>query len=201
MIGIIDYDVGNIFSLTAALKRLGCNTRLVKEENDGRDCRALILPGVGAFGDAIKHLQNDRLDRLLTGWAGDGKPLLGICLGMQLLFEQSEEYGLHRGLGLLPGEIVKIPSGVKIPHMGWNRIVYDQEHYLFTGLQESYVYFVHSYYAATRDERILASAAYGTKIPAVVGKDNIIGMQFHPEKSGRAGLKLLENWVNHLTNK
>jgi len=200
MIGIVDYDVGNIFSLAAALKRLGSSSKLVKREKDLAECEALILPGVGAYGDAMEHLKKYNLDHLLGEWVKEGKPLLGICLGMQLLFKESEEYGSHLGLGFLPGKIIKLPTGLKVPHMGWNKVIQNKNHYLFAGLKDIYGYFVHSYYAETGGEETLAYAQYGIKVPAVVGKDNIIGIQFHPEKSGKGGGKLLANWLEHLKN-
>ncbi|MFZ5943984.1 MAG: imidazole glycerol phosphate synthase subunit HisH [Bacillota bacterium] len=195
MIGIVDYDVGNLFSLAAALRRLDCDYKFVEKAEDSWDCSSLILPGVGAFGDAINQLQNKGLAEVVKDWTHNGKPLLGICLGMQLLFESSEEHGFHQGLGLLKGTIIRLPSGVKVPHMGWNSLTLEQDHFLFKGLGDPYVYFVHSYYARTTKENILASTDYAVKVPAVVGADNIIGMQFHPEKSSQAGMILLKNWV------
>jgi len=197
LIGIVDYEMGNIFSLRAALGRLGCEYKLVSEKADISGCSALILPGVGAFGDAIKNLKTKELDKVLINWIKQGKPLLGICLGMQLLFGGSEEHGFFQGLGILPGTVKKIPPGVKVPHMGWNELKVAKDHYLFQDFfSQGYVYFVHSYYACTTAEYILATTSYGIEIPAIVGKGNILGMQFHPEKSGAVGMKLLANWVN-----
>jgi len=198
MIGIIDYEVGNLFSLQAALKRLGCKFQLVSEAEEAADCSALILPGVGAFGDAILNLKEKGLDRVVVDWVNSGKPLLGICLGMQLLFEKSEEHGDYQGLSILPGLIKKIPPGLKVPHMGWNELLINKDHQLFKKFTGGHVYFVHSYYALTAEEYILAKAPYGIEIPAIVGKDNIVGMQFHPEKSGKVGMELLNNWTKNL---
>ena len=195
MIGIIDYGMGNIFSLRGALNRL--NTRHLLVDNPGQleKCTALILPGVGAFGDAMENLKSTGLREELICWVKQGKPLLGICLGMQLLFEFSQEYGYHAGLGLLPGTIKKLPPNLKVPHMGWNLLEIRREHQVFQGFTPGHVYFVHSYYAHTPQENVLASAGYGIQIPAIVGRGNLIGMQFHPEKSGLVGLDLLENYL------
>jgi len=198
MIGIIDYDSGNIFSLAAAFKRLGVNHQLVVKVSDLKSCNALVLPGVGAFGDAMHSLREKGLEQEVSKWAGSGKPLLGICLGMQLLFENSEEHGIHRGLGILPGTIKKITGQVKVPHMGWNELDVLQSHNIFNNSTDGYVYFVHSYYAETTSEVILAATDYNGQIPAIVGKANVLGMQFHPEKSGSVGMALLENWVKSI---
>jgi len=196
MIGIIDYDSGNIFSLSAALNRLGANHKLVMAPTDINNCTALVLPGVGAFGDAVNNLKAKGLNEAILSWADDGKPLLGICLGMQLLFEKSEEHGIHQGLGILSGTIRRITGQVKVPHMGWNKLNIINNHKLLQNIpDDGYVYFVHSYYAAGASEVVLASAFYGEEIPAVVGKNNVLGMQFHPEKSGPVGMTLLKNWV------
>lgn len=194
MIGIIDYGMGNIFSLQGALKRLNIPNELTSNIEDLDKYKALILPGVGAFKDAIENLKELKLDKALKDWTEKGRPLLGICLGMQLLFEESYEYGYFKGLGFLPGKIEKIPAGLKVPHMGWNLLNKDKESYLFKDITEGYVYFVHSYYAKDAEKVTLASTQYNTMIPAVVGQKNILGMQFHPEKSGQTGLKLLKNW-------
>ncbi|NLT94318.1 MAG: imidazole glycerol phosphate synthase subunit HisH [Clostridia bacterium] len=195
MIGIIDCGAGNIFSLQAAFERLGTSHRLITKRADVLDLRALVLPGVGAFGDAIHSLKANGMDEVILEWIGWGKPLLGICLGMQLLFEKSEEHGVHEGLKILPGTIRKITGPVKVPHMGWNRLNIRQSHTLFQDFTEGYVYFVHSYYAATIPEVILATTKYSEEMPVIVGKDNVLGMQFHPEKSGPVGMRLLSNWL------
>jgi len=196
MIGIIDYDSGNIFSLSAALNRLGANYKLVSAPADISNCTALVLPGVGAFGDAVNNLKSKGLNETILHWINAGKPLLGICLGMQLLFEKSEEHGIHQGLGILPGTIRRITGQVKVPHMGWNKLNIINNHKLLQNVSDDgYVYFVHSYYAAGASEVVLASTFYGQEIPAVVGRNNVLGMQFHPEKSGPVGMTLLKNWV------
>ncbi|KJS19444.1 MAG: imidazole glycerol phosphate synthase [Clostridiaceae bacterium BRH_c20a] len=195
MIGIIDYDSGNIFSLAAAFNRLDANHRLVTAPTEINNCTALVLPGVGAFGDAINNLKAKGLNEAILHWVNAGKPLLGICLGMQLLFEKSEEHGIYQGLGILPGTIRRITGQVKVPHMGWNKLHIISNHNLLQNISDGYVYFVHSYYAAEASEVVLASTFYGEEIPAVVGKNNVLGMQFHPEKSGPVGMTLLKNWV------
>jgi len=195
MIGIIDYDSGNIFSLRAAFQRLGAKAKLVTQPSELTGCKALVLPGVGAFGDAMLSLKEKGLAPAVLEWVSAGNPLLGICLGMQLLFAESEEYGLHQGLGILPGTVKKITGPVKVPHMGWNKLEIRQNHSLCHNITDGYVYFVHSYYADTIPEVILAATSYGREIPAIVGQGNVLGMQFHPEKSGPIGMGLLENWV------
>ncbi|SMB88083.1 imidazole glycerol phosphate synthase subunit hisH [Desulfonispora thiosulfatigenes DSM 11270] len=195
MIGIIDYGMGNIFSLQAALNRLNVKNELVFAVDKLDDYKALMLPGVGAFKDAMINLEKLGLDKALVEWTTKGKPLLGICLGMQLFFEISREYGNTKGLGLIPGTIEKIPARVKIPHIGWNKLNIENNHPIFKDLNQGYVYFVHSYFAKMPRDLILAQAPYGVEIPAIVAKNNIVGMQFHPEKSGQTGLKLLENWI------
>lgn len=192
MIGIIDYGMGNIFSLTGALDRLGAEYVFSDSMEELAACDALILPGVGAFSDAIANLKERQLDIFLKDWAEKQKPLLGICLGMQLLFTESYEYGHSQGLDLIPGKVVEIPDIVKVPHMGWNSIARKNEHPYLQNMKEGYVYFVHSFYAQTPQEYIIASTEYGVEIPAITGKGSVLGMQFHPEKSSATGKKLLE---------
>lgn len=198
MIGIIDYGMGNIFSLTGALDRLGAKYVFSDSTEKLAGCDALILPGVGAFSDAIANLKERQLDLFLKDWAEKQKPLLGICLGMQLLFTESYEYGHSQGLDLIPGKVVEIPDIVKVPHMGWNRITRRHEHPYLRNMEEGYVYFVHSFYVETPEDYIIASTHYGVEIPAITGKGSVLGMQFHPEKSSATGKKLLEellqNW-------
>ena len=197
MIAIIDYGVGNLFSLQSSFAAIGQDA--VVTRNIEEICRAdrLILPGVGAFQDAADKLRFSGMDRAVKEETAKGKPLLGICLGMQMLFERSHEYGVHEGLGLLKGEICpiaeKIPEGLKIPQMGWNalKIVKDSPLFRYTKDGE-YVYFVHSYSAVNCDDSLLAVTNYGTALTACVGKDNIYGCQFHPEKSGEVGLRMLK---------
>lgn len=197
MLAIVDYGVGNLFSLQSSLQRIGEQTVVTGEKEQLQQADRIILPGVGAFGDAAIKLQNSGLVSVLQQLAKEGKPLMGICLGMQLLFEKSYEYGEHYGLGLLKGVIRPIgdviPSNLKIPHMGWNSLHLQKQHQLFKYINENdYVYFVHSYYATDCDESVLATAEYGTPLTAAVGKNNVLGCQFHPEKSGNVGLKILQ---------
>lgn len=195
MIGIIDYGMGNIFSLTGALDRLEVKYILSDDPKILEECEALILPGVGAFRDAIRNLKEKSLDSFIKDWAAQDKALLGICLGMQLLFTKSYELGDFNGLDLIPGEVKKIPSMVKIPHMGWNNIECNKTCAYFADIkpEDAYLYFVHSYYVDTPEEYLVAYADYGIKIPAIVEKASLIGMQFHPEKSGDVGNKILKN--------
>jgi glutamine amidotransferase len=197
MIAIIDYGVGNLFSLRSSLARIGAQATVTGDPAVIEAADHVILPGVGAFGDAADKLRSTGLDQTVLAAAQAGKPLLGICLGMQLLFEQSLEYGLHRGLGLLHGQVVPmegaIPSTLKIPHIGWNALHFTQEHcplfrYIHAG---DYVYFVHSYYVDGCDDSLAATAEYGLELTAAVAKGNIFGCQFHPEKSGDVGLNIL----------
>ncbi|WP_108671595.1 imidazole glycerol phosphate synthase subunit HisH [Peribacillus acanthi] len=202
MIGIVDYGMGNLFSVNKALERLGTASFISDEPEKLLEASALIVPGVGSFKDAMFLLKEKRLDETIKQFASSGKPLLGICLGMQLLFEESEENGLTTGLQLLPGKVVRftgIASGgmtYKVPHMGWNKLIFHQDSPLLKGMTDDHVYFVHSYYAALGDQDVLiASADYHVQVPAVVGRGNIYGMQFHPEKSGEAGMQLLRNFL------
>ncbi|MEL1134765.1 imidazole glycerol phosphate synthase subunit HisH [Desulfitobacterium sp. THU1] len=201
MIGIIDYDRGNLRSVEKALLKLGYSARILESPHELTEMKGIILPGVGAFADAMTALEEKGWVQPLLHYAQSGKPFLGICLGMQVLFEVGEEHGEHQGLGLLPGRVVKFPAGRKIPHMGWNTLHQEKSCLLLEGIpDEVYFYFVHSYYALTVDyDYIVGTSDYGVKFPALVGRDNIWGAQFHPEKSSPWGLKLLENfgrWVH-----
>ena len=197
MIAIVDYGVGNLFSLSASLKHLGLESTVTGDEAVIRRVEKLILPGVGAFGDAVQKLKDAGLFSLLQQEAQTGKPILGICLGMQLLFEKSREYGEHEGLSLIPGEVcplsADIPEGMKVPHMGWNslRIVKDDPLLKYVK-QGEYMYFVHSFYAKNCAESLLADAEYSVFVPALVRKGSVWGAQFPPEKSGTAGLSILK---------
>lgn len=201
MIGIIDYGVGNIFSIKSSLEKLGYDCTLVNNSEEIKKCEKLILPGVGAFSDAAKKLYNSGMwNTIIDETKNNKKPLLGICLGMQLLFEKSFEYGEHKGLGLINGEIVplegNIEKGLKIPHIGWNVLKFSERRdksEIFRYLNdEEYVYFVHSYYAQNCDSSMIAYTVYGGKVCASVQNENIYGMQFHPEKSGNTGLNILK---------
>jgi glutamine amidotransferase len=203
MIGIIDYGMGNLFSVSKALERLGVPYFISDESEKLFSANGLILPGVGSFRDAMHRLNDSGLSELIKQYVATGKPLLGICLGMQLLFEVSEENGLSKGLGLLSGQVVRFPGRTnvgmdyKVPHMGWNKLNFKRPSNILNNVNESHVYFVHSYYVKTDDEEVLiASSDYGLEVPAVVGKGNIIGMQFHPEKSSRLGIQLLKNFAD-----
>lgn len=196
MIAIIDYGMGNLHSVSKAVERLGYEAVLASDAQTILDADGAILPGVGAFGDAMQNLRNTGLDEVTKYYAGSGKPLLGICLGMQLLFTEGEEHGRNRGLDLLPGSIVRFQGDFKIPHMGWNRLEFRQASPLFEGLEEGHVYFVHSFHAKPeRESDLLATTDYHGPVTAIVGRDNVFGMQFHPEKSGELGVKLLGNFL------
>lgn len=196
MIAIVDYGVGNLFSLLCSLESLGLKAKVTSDPAEIRSADRVILPGVGAFGDAAEKLRFSGLDTIVIEQAEHGKPLLGICLGMQLLFEKSYEYGEHEGLNLLPGVIVPmhgvIPAGLKIPQMGWNALIQKRPHPLLKEVHEGdCVYFVHSYFASQCEDCLVATTDYGMELTAVVAKENVMGCQFHPEKSGTVGLGIL----------
>lgn len=198
MIAIIDYGVGNLFSLNGSLKKLGLEAAVTCDSDLIAKCDRIILPGVGAFGDAADRLRNSGLDRVIIREAGAGKPLLGICLGMQLLFEKSYEYGVHRGLGLIPGSIVplekELGGSLKVPHIGWNslKILKPRDSLMKYTESGEYMYYVHSYYAAGCDDYTLAVSDYGINVTGAVRCGNVCGTQFHPEKSGNDGMKILK---------
>ena len=196
MVAVIDYGVGNLFSLCSSLEAIGADSVVTSDKEIIRRADRIILPGVGAFADAIAKLRESGLDKVIKEEAMAGKPIFGICLGMQLLFEKSYEYGEHEGLGLLKGSVVgmegRIDSSLKIPHIGWNSLSFERKHPLLKYTDEGqHVYFVHSYYATDCEESIIASTEYGAKITAAVAHGNVSGMQFHPEKSGEVGLNML----------
>ena len=198
-VAIIDYDAGNIKSVEKALQHLGVNAVLTRERDVILNADKVILPGVGAFGDAMERLRGYDLESVINEVVDKGTPFLGICLGLQLLYESSEESPGVKGLSLLKGDIVKIPQGeyIKIPHMGWNSLKLMNNGRLFRGIDDgAYVYFVHSYYLRAADEEsVKASTEYNVCIHASVEKDNVFACQFHPEKSSAVGLKILENFV------
>ena len=200
MIAIIDYDAGNLKSVEKALKSLGQETIVSRDSSVIKAADKVILPGVGSFGDAMNNLDHFNLVDTIKDIAESGKPFLGICLGLQLLFERSDETPGAEGLSILPGEILRIPpsDGLKIPHMGWNSIKIKDDARLFNGVPDnSYVYFVHSYYLKASDEDIVAATTeYSTHIHASVEKNNIFACQFHPEKSSDIGLRILNNFAN-----
>ena len=197
MIAIVDYGVGNLFSLKSSLEKIGVDCVITAEEAVLRTADKILLPGVGAFEDAAGKLRASGLASLLKELAVAGKPLLGICLGMQLLFEKSYEYGEHQGLSLIPGSVRPIrdviPADYKIPHIGWNALHFRQDCPIFRYLSEGdCVYFVHSFYAAECDAYVTATAEYGAELTAAVARGNVYGCQFHPEKSGNVGLSILK---------
>ena len=199
MIAILDYDAGNIKSVEKALNHLGQETILTRNFHEILRADKVILPGVGSFGDAMAHLKKYELDRAIREVVAEKKPFLGICLGLQLLFEASQETEGVEGLGILKGQCLRIPEteGLKIPHIGWNSLDFQNNGRLFEGFdQETYVYFVHSYYLKAREEQIVkATTEYGTHIHASVEKDNVFACQFHPEKSSAVGLQILTNFA------
>ena len=200
MVAIVDYGVGNLFSLKSSFGAIGAEVVVTGDPAVLRSADKIILPGVGAFEDAAKKLRESALDRVLQQLAAEGKPLMGICLGMQLLFEKSYEYGEHEGLGLIPGRVVPmagvIPAELKIPHIGWNALHLRQEAPILKYVKEGdCVYFVHSYYAVECDEFVVADTEYGAMLTAAVARGNVCGCQFHPEKSGDVGLSILKAFV------
>ncbi len=199
MLAIVDYGVGNLFSLTCSLKAAGAEVVVTGDEGVLARADRIILPGVGAFGDAAEALRASGLDRAVLREAARGKPLLGICLGMQLLFDYSMEYGRNQGLGLIPGSVQPmrpvVPAQYKVPHIGWNALHFPKDRPvspLFRHIREGdCVYFVHSFYGADCEANTIATAEYGPELTAAVARDNIYGVQFHPEKSGQVGLNIL----------
>lgn len=197
-IAIVDYGMGNLHSVSKAVERLGYKPLVTGDREEILAADGIILPGVGAFGDAMEQLRETSLDSVMKEAAASGKPLLGICLGMQLLFSGSEEHGKNEGLNILPGSVVRFPGGnYKVPHMGWNSLQFkNPEHPLFAGLEEGHVYFVHSYHVLPEVQAdLLAITDYGQPVTAIVGRGSVYGMQFHPEKSGELGMNLLLNFL------
>lgn len=195
MIGIVDYGLGNLFSLANALKYIGAEFSYVKTPDEIEGKSSLILPGVGAFPEGMKRLAESGMTQALTAYK---KPLLGICLGMQLLFDSSEEFSFTKGLGLIPGKVVRLSGdNIKIPHIGWNLLEDVKESPIIKGLgDKAFVYFVHSYKALTEDKYLVAASDYHQKITAIASNGNVYGTQFHPEKSGDAGIIILKNFIN-----
>ena len=197
MVAIIDYGVGNLFSLKSSLEFLGCSAVVTGDKATIENSDRIILPGVGAFGDAAEKLRAGGMSELVVNQARSGKPLLGICLGMQLLFDKSYEYGEHSGLGLVPGTVRPLRDitapGLNIPHIGWNGLSFPRLSELFKYINEGdFVYFVHSFYGADCAEFVTAYTEYSVPVTAAVARDNVYGTQFHPEKSGNVGLKILK---------
>ncbi len=195
MICVVDYGVGNLRSITRGLEKAGATVKLTTRIEDVRSAEAVVLPGVGAFKDAMEKMQP--LKEALLQEVKNGKLMLGICLGLQVLFEESAEGGNYEGLALIKGHVARLPSHVKVPHIGWNTIKIRRENPLLEGINNgAYMYFVHSYYAIpTNEEVIVATTNYGVEFPSVICNGNIFATQFHPEKSGEAGLKVLRNFV------
>ena len=196
MIAIVDYGVGNLFSLARSFAAIGVEVEITADPEKLRAADKILLPGVGAFGDAADKLRATGLDKVVIEQANAGKPLMGICLGMQLLFNEGLEYGCHKGLGLIPGRVISIseviPQGLKIPHMGWNGLDFQKESPLLSKIKDGdCVYFVHSFCAVDCDEAVIATAEYGAPVTAAVQRGNVFGCQFHPEKSGTVGLNIL----------
>ena len=200
MIAVVDYGVGNLFSLKSSLASIGAEAVVSGDEAVIKSADKILLPGVGAFEDAARKLRECGLDKVICDEAAKGKPILGICLGMQMLFEKSFEYGEHKGLGLIKGEVRPIAEvigdGLKIPHIGWNALDFPknkEKNELFKYLNEGdFVYFVHSYYGANCEDSVIATSEYGAPLTAAVASNNVYGCQFHPEKSGEVGLKILK---------
>ncbi len=196
MIAIVDYGVGNLFSLNSSFKKVGAETVLAKDKRTIENAGKIILPGVGAFADAAKKLEESGLGEVVKEQVKKGKYVMGVCLGMQLLFDKSHEYGVHVGLGILRGEVVPmrgyIDEGLKVPHIGWNALHIEKPYFLLKYCKEGdYVYYVHSYYASKCKDVVIATSEYGKPLTAAVAKENVLGCQFHPEKSGEVGLNIL----------
>ena len=201
MIAIVDYGIGNLGSVSKGFRACGVEAVLTGEPRELRRAEALVLPGDGAFGAAMDELQARGLDDFLKQAARAGTPILGICIGMQLLLDESEEHGRHQGLGLLPGRVRRLPDlGLPVPHMGWNRLRRRRPHPILDEVEDgAHVYFVHSYFCETDEDAVLATTDYGIDLPAVIGRGNVVGLQFHPEKSQAPGLRMIASfaaWVS-----
>lgn len=194
MIAIIDYNMGNLASVENAFRKIDANAEIVKNPEEIKNFDKIILPGVGAFADAINHLETTGMKEAILDFAKSGKYMLGICLGMQLLFDKSQEFGEAKGLSLIEGEVDYFKTKLKVPHMGWNKI-FNKNNPIFDGLNNPYLYFVHSLHAVCDDKYVIGYTDYDYKFVSAVNKDNIFGFQPHPEKSHNEGLKILENFV------
>ena len=196
MIAVLDYGIGNLGSVLKAFRHVGAEAALVESPSAARDADALVVPGDGAFGAAMDEIERRGFGDLLRDAAADGRPVLGICIGMQILFEESSEHGRHRGLGLLPGQVTRIETTLPVPHMGWNRLRQARPHPLFAGVADgAHVYFVHSYKCDADPSVLLATTEYDGEVAAIVGRGSVLGVQFHPEKSQAVGLELIRNYV------
>jgi glutamine amidotransferase len=196
-IAIIDYGVGNLRSVEKAFTSQGIPAVVTRDEKVLREADKLVLLGVGAFGYAMESLRKLGFDQLVIEAANAGKPIIGLCVGLQMMFEEGHEFGVHRGLGLLPGRVVKFPDGVRVPHVGWNQVEFKQNHPVFRDLPgQSFFYFVHSYYVEPADAScVMGETEYASRFASICGRGSVIGVQFHPEKSQAAGLKLLNNFA------
>ncbi len=198
-IGIVDYNMGNLASVINAFNKIGANAEIVREADKLKDYDKLVFPGVGAFGDAMNHLKETNLDEAMKEFVKSGKYVFGVCLGMQLLFQSSEEFGSHKGLGIIEGKVVRFDKTKtkehKIPHMGWNKMFIKKQSGLFDGITDPYLYFVHSFHVVCEDDYVIGKTLYGYEFVSAVNKDNVFGFQPHPEKSHNEGLKILENFV------
>jgi imidazole glycerol-phosphate synthase subunit HisH len=196
-VAIIDYGIGNLRSVEKAFTSQDIPAVVTRDEKILRKAERLVLLGVGAFGYAMESLRNLGFDELVIEAAGEGKPIIGLCVGLQMMFDEGHEFGIHRGLGLLPGKVVRFSEDVRIPHVGWNQVEFKLTHPLFKGLpDQSFFYFVHSYYAHPPDPScVMGETEYRQRFASICGRDNVMGVQFHPEKSQAAGLKLLRNFT------
>ncbi|MGH9936481.1 MAG: imidazole glycerol phosphate synthase subunit HisH [Blastocatellia bacterium] len=196
-IAIIDYGVGNLRSVEKAFTSQGVNAVVTRDEKILRDADKLVLLGVGAFGYAMESLRGLGFDQLVIEAAKAGKPIIGLCVGLQMMFEEGHEFGAHHGLGLLPGRVIKFPAGVRVPHVGWNQVEFKQDHPIFRDLpDQTFFYFVHSYFVEPSDSScVMGETEYAQPFASICGQGNVIGVQFHPEKSQAAGLKLLNNFA------
>jgi imidazole glycerol-phosphate synthase subunit HisH len=197
-VAIIDYGIGNLRSVEKAFTSQDIPAVVTRDEKILRHAERLVLLGVGAFGYAMESLRNLGFDELVIEAAGEGKPIIGLCVGLQMMFDEGHEFGIHRGLGLLSGKVVRFSEDVRIPHVGWNQVEFKQTHPLFNGLpDQSFFYFVHSYYAEPPDRScVMGETEYRQRFASICGRDNVMGVQFHPEKSQAAGLKLLKNFAH-----
>jgi glutamine amidotransferase len=199
VIAIVDYGLGNLGSVTKGFRHAGAETLLTGDPEQLRQAEALVLPGDGAFGATMEEIEKRGLVPVLREAAAKGTPLLGICIGMQVLFEESEEHGRHLGLGLLPGRVRRFDGALPVPHMGWNRLKRRRPHPLLDGFEDgSHVYFVHSYFCEAPDDVVIATSDYGRDFAAIAGRDNVVGVQFHPEKSQAVGLAMVKSFVRHV---
>ena len=202
MIAVVDYGIGNLGSVTKGFRRAGAEVELSGDPEVLRRAEALVLPGDGAFAAAMAEIESRGLGLVLREAIERGTPLLGICIGMQLLFEESEEHGHHRGLGILPGRVRRFEGDLPVPHMGWNTLRARRPHPVLDGVEDgAHVYFVHSYYCDAPADVVIAASDYGREFPAIVGRGNVLGLQFHPEKSQAVGLRLAANFVRSVASR